>query len=165
MEKYKVRSVPVCKGKVEIVGYIEARDLLNEALAIRSIVNKRLALRFRTKDAIAKELVYIKQGTRINEAIKIMADNDIGFIPVIEDGKLVGVFSEKDLMEIVAKGISLDTPIEKIAKKDAITIDSSATLKDAAELMVKHNVRHLPVLENGKVVGVISVRDVIKVVG
>jgi CBS domain-containing protein/nitrate/nitrite transporter NarK len=165
MEKYKVRSVPVCSGKFEIVGYIEARELLNEALGLRSILRKKVALRFKAKDAIARELIYIKQGTPLKEVVKLMAEHDIGFVPIIEDGKLAGVFSEKDLIDVIAKNVSLDTPVDKIAKKDAIMIDSNATLKDAAELMVKHNIRHLPIVENGKVVGVISVRDLLKVIG
>ncbi|ABO07816.1 MFS transporter [Pyrobaculum calidifontis] len=163
LEQYNVRAVPVCEGG-KPVGIVEARELVNEALGLRSVLKKKVALRFNVYDAAPRELVTIAPDKSLKEAIDLMAKYNIGFLPVVEDGKLVGVLSETDIVKAVAKGVDLGRPVAEFANKP-IVVDKSATLRDAAELMVKYNIRHIPIVEDGKVVGVISVRDVLKAIG
>ncbi|MEM3997110.1 MAG: MFS transporter [Pyrobaculum sp.] len=164
LEQYNVRAVPVCEGD-KPVGIVEARELVNEALGLRSALKKKVALRFSVYDAAPKELITISPGASLKEAVDLMAKNNIGFLPVVEGGKLLGVISESDVMKIVANGGDLNKPVAEYANTKPITISKNATLRDAAELMVKHNIRHLPVVEDGKVVAVVSVKDVLKAIG
>lgn len=96
-------------------------------------------------------------------ALKIMADKDIGFLVVLKNGSLVGVLSERDC----ARKMSLlnrqpdATPVADIMVRDIVTTDPSHTFGDCLRLMHQHRIRHLPVVENGKVVGVISIRDLL----
>jgi len=165
LEKYNVRAVPICRGG-QPVGIVEARELVNEASALRGLLKKKVALRFSVGDVAPKELIAATPEMRLKEAIEIMANNNIGFLPVIKNDKLIGVFSETDAMKLVAKGaFNFDTPLSAVMTTPPITVEKSATVKDAAELMVKHNIRHLPVVENGRVVGVISIKDILKAIG
>ncbi|ACB40761.1 MFS transporter [Pyrobaculum neutrophilum] len=163
MEKYGVRDVPICKGD-EVVGIIEARELLNEALALRGIVNKKKALSVSAGDAVARDPITVPPSATLRDVLKIMAEKNIGFVPVVEDGRLVGGISESDFVQILLNNTPLDTPVEKVMRCQLITIERTRPVKEAAELMVKHNIRHLPVVEDGKVVGVLSVRDLLKAV-
>jgi len=163
IEQYNTRAVPVCEGG-KPVGIVEARELVNEALGLRGVLKKKVSLRFNVYDAAPRELVTITPDKPLKEAVDLMAKYNIGFLPVVEGGKLVSVISETDIVKAVAKGVDLGRPVAEFANKP-IVVDKSATLRDAAELMVKYNIRHLPIVENGKVVGVISVRDVLKAIG
>jgi len=163
LEQYNVRAVPMCEGG-KPVGIVEARELVNEALGLRGVLKKKVALRFNVYDAAPRELVTITPDKSLKEAVDLMAKYNIGFLPVVEGEKLVSVISETDVVKAVAKGIDLSRPVAEFANKP-IVVDKNATLRDAAELMVKYNIRHLPIVENGKVVGVISVRDVLKAIG
>ncbi len=163
METYGVRGVPVCKGG-NVVGYIDARELINEALGLRSIVGKKKALHVPVGGAIARELVYARPDTPLREVLRLMAQHNVGFIPIVEDGRLVGGISESDFVTIALKGIDLSTPVREVMKRELITIDRNRPVKEAAELMIRYNIRHLPVVENGRVIGVVSVRDLLSVV-
>ncbi|HWQ16926.1 MAG TPA: MFS transporter [Sulfolobales archaeon] len=164
LEKHNVRAVPICEGS-KPVGIVEARELINESLALRSVLRKKVALRYSAYDAVSKELITAPPTISLKEAVDIMAKNDIGFLPIVEGGKLVGAISETDVMRIVAGGGDLKRPVSEYLNTKLITIDRNVKLRDAAELMVKHNIRHLPIVEKGEIIGVISVRDIIKVVG
>ncbi|MEZ0319112.1 MAG: MFS transporter [Pyrobaculum sp.] len=164
LEQYNVRAVPVCEGG-KPVGIVEARELVNEALGLRSALKKKVALRFSVYDAAPKELITISPNASLRDAVELMAKNNIGFLPVVEGGKLVGIISESDVLKIVAKDGGLNKPVAEYVNTNPITVNKNATLRDAAELMVKHNIRHLPVVDDGKVVGIISIKDILKVIG
>ncbi|HII47344.1 MFS transporter [Pyrobaculum aerophilum] len=164
LEQYNVRAVPVCKGN-EVIGIVEARDLINESLALKSAFRKKVALRYSAYDAAPRELITIGPEKTLKEAVDLMVKYNIGFLPVVEGGKLLGVLSESDVMRLVAQGVDLNTPISVYMNTKPITVSKQSTLREAAELMVKHNIRHLPVIEDGKVVAVLSVKDIVKVIG
>ncbi|MEM1855795.1 MAG: CBS domain-containing protein [Candidatus Methanomethylicaceae archaeon] len=93
-----------------------------------------------------------------------MANNDIGFLPIIENEKLIGVISETDIVKIIGDNEDLNAQVYKYANKKLIVIHKDKTLKEAVELMINNNIRHLPIIDdNEKVMGVISVKDLIKI--
>ncbi len=167
MESHKVRAVPVCDERGEPVGIVDARDLVNEALALNSALRKKVSLRFSVYDAVTREPITVRPEVKVIDAVKLMASNDVGFLPVVDDDKrLVGVISEFDVMRIVANGLDLNVSVRDVMKVNPVVARRDVTLRDAAELMVRHNIRHLPVTdESGRVIGVVSVRDVIRLVG
>jgi len=100
------------------------------------------------------------------EALQEMADKDVGSLVVVADGTVVGIFSERDYArKVILHGhASRDLKVRAIMTEQLITVAPDQTLSDCMRLMTDHRVRHLPVLEDGKQVGVISIGDVVKAV-
>ena len=97
------------------------------------------------------------------EAIKLMAEKNIGSLPVLSDGKLVGLFTERDYArKIVLQGkSSKETRVREIFTGVVITVKPQDSVEDCMKLMTEHRVRHLPVMDRGGVVGIISIGDLV----
>jgi signal-transduction protein with cAMP-binding, CBS, and nucleotidyltransferase domain len=97
-------------------------------------------------------------------AARTMAEKNTGFLVVLENAKLVGVLSERDcIRRVVLAGKSPEaTPVADIMVRDVVTANPRHTFVDCLKLMHTHGVRHLPIVDNEKVVGVISVRDLLR---
>ncbi|MUN29011.1 CBS domain-containing protein [Sulfuracidifex metallicus] len=116
------------------------------------------------KKLIAKPVVTVTRKMTVLDTVKLMASQGIGSALVVDDdGKPVGIFTERDLLMSVARGDSLNTAVEKICTMgNLITVGEDDPIGKAAELMHEHNIRHLIVTnKEGKPVGVISIRDII----
>ena len=100
------------------------------------------------------------------EALKRLAQHDIGALLVMEGEKLLGIFSERDYArKLVLLGrFSKDTRVEEVMTQEVVTVRPETDLAEAMRLMTEHRVRHLPVVEGGKVVGVISIGDAVKAI-
>ena len=96
-------------------------------------------------------------------AQQMMADKDIGIVVVMEGSKLAGVLSERDCARrvILARKSPESTPVADIMVRNVVTIDAEHTFADCLRLMHKHSIRHLPVVDNGKVIAVVSIRDLL----
>ncbi len=112
------------------------------------------------------DVVSISPEATVYEALELMADKDVGAVLVMDGDKLVGIFSERDYARkcILRNRRSKETKVKELMTSNVFTISPSASINEAMELMTKHHIRHLPVVENGKVVGVISIGDVVKAV-
>lgn len=97
-------------------------------------------------------------------AMRLMADKNIGLLVVIEDEAIVGVVSERDCVRrlVLAGKLPEATPVADIMVRDVIKADISSTFSDCLKLMHVHHIRHLPVMENGVPIGVISIRDLLR---
>ncbi len=104
--------------------------------------------------------------TTVYDAIKAMAEAEIGALVVTEGDRLVGVISERDYArKIILKGRrSQDTTVREAMTAPAITVTPSQTVQDCMELMTEHRIRHLPVVENDQLIGIISIGDVVKAI-
>jgi CBS domain-containing protein len=101
----------------------------------------------------------------VYDALKMMSDKNVGALPVVEAGKLVGVISERDYArKVVLQGkSSLQTPVRDIMTSKVICVRPDQKMSECMALMTDKRVRHLPVLDdNGKLVGIISIGDVLK---
>ena len=100
------------------------------------------------------------------DALRMMADTNVGAILVMEGDQLDGIFTERDYArKVVLKGRnSKDTPIGDVMTNRLVTIDPTWTADQCMALMYEQHIRHLPVLEEGQVVGVISIRDAVRAV-
>jgi CBS domain-containing protein len=102
----------------------------------------------------------------VYHALEVMAEKNVGSMLVLEDGSLVGIVSERDYARkvILVDKASKDTLVAEIMTTTLITVEPSCTVTDAMELMTEKRVRHLPVLDDGELVGLISIGDVVKAV-
>jgi len=100
------------------------------------------------------------------DALKLMADKGIGSLLVLEGEKLVGILSERDYARkvILKDKSSMDTPVKEIMTQEVITIRPEQTIQECMELMTDKRVRHLPVLSDDRLTGVISIGDVVKAI-
>src|SRR5262249_2429783 len=97
-------------------------------------------------------------------ALQLMADHGIGFLVVLDGARLVGVMSERDYARkvILRNKSSKDTTVRDIMTESVVTVTPEHTVPQCMALMDKHGFRHLPVVENGAVIGVLSIRDLLK---
>jgi diguanylate cyclase (GGDEF)-like protein len=98
------------------------------------------------------------------EALRLMADKEVGAIVIVESGRLVGILSERDYArKVIVRGkASHDTLVREIMTHDVRTVDSECPIEECMGLMADHQHRHLPVVDGGRVIGVVSVGDLVK---
>ncbi|MEX2541826.1 MAG: CBS domain-containing protein [Trueperaceae bacterium] len=98
------------------------------------------------------------------EALKQMAQKNVGALVVVERDQVLGIFSERDYARkiILAGKSSKVTPVEEIMSTEVVSVGASTTVRECLSLMTDHRVRHLPVLSDDRLVGVISIGDAVK---
>lgn len=106
----------------------------------------------------------IRPDESVLDAIKLMAERKIGALLVMEDENLVGIISERDYArKVILRGKSShETPVSEIMTAQVVTTEPLETVEECMKLMTDGRIRHLPVVESGKVVGVLSIGDLVK---
>lgn len=96
------------------------------------------------------------------EALRLMVETDVGAVMVVDGGTLVGVVSERDYARGVAEdGLTPDTPVADVMSVSVVAVTAEHTVEQCMALMMQKHFRHLPVLDRGTLVGVVTVRDVV----
>lgn len=110
------------------------------------------------------DVITINPGATVIEALEIMAAKNIGAILVVENGKSVGIFSERDFVREIAKDqcFMLKMPVESCMTRELYCVTPSSTIDECMAVMTQKHIRHLPVMEGEKLVGIISIGDVVK---
>jgi CBS domain-containing protein len=113
------------------------------------------------KDVMTANPRTIAPSTSIQEAAKLMRDDDVGSLPIVENDKLVGILTDRDIViRAVAEG-RFDATAGELASRELVTVDPEQPLEEAARLMAQHQVRRLPVTEeDGRLVGMLAQADV-----
>jgi len=108
-----------------------------------------------------RKLVTAPPETTVREASRLMAKKAVGAVLVVEEGKLIGILSERDVVfRVVARGLDpASTPVAQVMTPEPKTIKPGNTFGHAMTLMHENGFRHLPVLDDGKVVGIVSARS------
>jgi CBS domain-containing protein len=116
------------------------------------------------RDIMTKEIVMIEGGESTLEAARLMADRGISSLFVVKDGVPVGIVTERDFIKkVCAKGLDISqVNVEDIMSKILTTAEPETPIEVAVQRMVNHKIRRLPIIERGKIVGIITVTDLAK---
>ena len=116
----------------------------------------------RIRDVMTSNPAAAEPSTTVLDAAKVMAAEDVGPVPIVEGERLVGVVTDRDLVvRVLAEGRDpSSTTIGEIASSDLVTVQPDTDLSEAVELMSRHQVRRLMVVENGRLVGIVAQADV-----
>jgi CBS domain-containing protein len=106
----------------------------------------------------------VTPGTTVYDTLKLMAEKEIGAVLVLDDGRPVGIFSERDYArQVILKGrTSKDTPVREIMSSRIVFVRPEQSIEDCMALMTDKRVRHLPVMHQGALRGMLSIGDVVK---
>jgi CBS domain-containing protein len=109
------------------------------------------------------QIYSVSPDTTVYDALKLMADKNIGAVIVLEGEKLYGIMSERDYArEIVLKGkFSKEVPVREIMSSEVICIDIDQTITNTQAIMIQKRIRHIPVMDKGELVGLVSIGDIV----
>jgi len=117
-------------------------------------------------DNKGRHIISIAPDASVFDAIKIMAEKAVGSLVVMEDDELLGIITERDYArKVIVKGRSAETTtVAEIMTVDILTTSSSESVNDCMEVMTEKKIRHLPVVEDNRVIGMISIGDLVKAI-
>jgi CBS domain-containing protein len=112
----------------------------------------------------SSEIIACDCTTPVSEVVQTLATKRIGALPVLREGRVVGIVSERDVIYRLADhgGACLDLPVEQIMTSPAITVEPATTVDEALSMMTRRRFRHFPVVENGALIAFISIGDLVK---
>ncbi len=109
-----------------------------------------------------KEVISLGPHATLEEAVKKMRENDVGSVIISKNGELLGILTERDVVRLIADGVPLNVSLESVMNKNPITASPEDDILVVAHKMVSHGLRHIPIVEKRKVVGVVSIKDVLR---
>ncbi|MEM0290206.1 MAG: CBS domain-containing protein [Metallosphaera sp.] len=115
----------------------------------------------KTKDLMSESLVSVAADASLDEVLRIMIAHDIGGVPVMDEGVVVGMFTERDLVKLMSRR-TYSGLVDSIMTGNLVTIEEDADIFSAARVMTEHKVRRLPILKNDKLVGIVTAADIVK---
>jgi CBS domain-containing protein len=110
------------------------------------------------------EVATVHAGTRVRDAVSLLAEKRIGAVPVIDGGEISGIFSERDLVRCVSDHgpEALDWPVDRAMSSPVQTVSPQTPILSALATMTERRMRHLPVVEAGQIRGIVSIGDLVK---
>ncbi len=110
------------------------------------------------------EVIQLGPDVSLQQAVALLVERRIGCVPVVSGGKVVGIFSERDVVRAVGEGGAevLSQPVSSVMTSPAVTIEPSMAVMTALSLMTRRRIRHLPVLDKDAIVGFVSIGDLVK---
>ena len=110
------------------------------------------------------DVATVLAGTRVRDAVSLLAERRIGAVPVIDEGGIQGIFSERDLVRCVSDHGPevLDWAVDRVMSSPVETVDTQTPILSALATMTNRRMRHLPVVEGGEIRGIVSIGDLVK---
>lgn len=118
----------------------------------------------RLLDGRPSEVVTCEADASVADAVKLLADRRIGALPVIENGQVIGIFSERDIVYSLSEqgAAVLERRVRDVMTGPPVTVERNTSVLAALSLITRRRVRHLPVIENGTMIGFVSIGDLVK---
>jgi len=110
-----------------------------------------------------RDIVSVEAGTRVRDAVALLAEKKIGAMPVLDGERVVGIMSERDVIYCLSSdgAAMLDWPVSRVMTAPAITIESKVSILAALSQMTKRRIRHLPVVDGERLIGFVSIGDLV----
>jgi signal-transduction protein with cAMP-binding, CBS, and nucleotidyltransferase domain len=166
MEKHGIRHLCVSEG-TQIVGLISVRDLVKHFVYAEKGPIRDLDDVYRPLSVLMRrEIEMIDREATLHTAARRMADKRIGALMVTQAGEIAGIVTERDLLHkcMARTQDPAQIRVSAVMTQRLIDIDINRTVHDASDLMAEKHIRHLPVMENRRIVGILSVRDLLKMI-
>jgi CBS domain-containing protein len=146
-------AVPVVENG-RILGMVTDRDIVIRAVADGAKLDGPV------RGIVSPDVVCATPEMSTRDASKLMAEHQVRRLPVVENGKILGMVTDRDIVSrAVADGAKLDGPVREIVSSDVVCATPEMSTRDASKLMAEHQVRRLPVVENDRLVGIVSLGD------
>ena len=159
LRKHNVSRLPVTNNK-ELVGIISERDIAKKLGS--SKYESMPASRLHISSVMVKDVLTVPETMQLDDVARLMLDNGIGSVPVMRDDKMVGIVSKADFTTL-AVGIAFDKiTVKEIMTKDLTVVSSTERLVHARRLMLEEHVGRLPVVDDDKLVGMITSKDLMR---
>ena len=118
---------------------------------------------FPVKDIMSQDVITVSRDTGIYDAIGTMVDSNITGLPVVDaDGTLVGILTEKDVLRLLCNVEDHAGTVEDFMTRKVVTFNEDETLVEIADCFMRHSFRRVPIVRDGRIVGVISRRDIVR---
>jgi len=114
-------------------------------------------------ELVNKKPVTCSPKDTLKHVADLMTENDVGSVVVTEGGRVVGIFTERDLVRAISSGAQLDEPVAKYMTEDLIFANPNESVESALTKMLRYGIRHLPIVDEDKrLLGVVSIRDLVE---
>lgn len=115
------------------------------------------------KEVMTRTVFTLSPKNKTIDALNLMVKNDIGAVVVLDDGKVVGIITERDIVREITKSFDyLDRKLAETGKRSVITVSLNTPLWEAFAILLKNRIRRLPVVKDGKLLGIVTERDLFK---
>ncbi|WP_407432869.1 CBS domain-containing protein [Methanobrevibacter sp.] len=159
LRKNRISRLPVLNNK-ELTGIISERDIAKKLGS--SKYESMPASRLHVSSVMVKDIISVPQSMRLAEVANIMLENGIGSVPVIDDGKMVGIVSKADFVTMAIDGEYDNICTKEIMTKDVISVSPSERLIHARRVSIDAKVGRLPVIDDEELVGMITSKDLMR---
>ncbi len=159
LRKHNVSRLPVTNNK-ELVGIISERDIAKKLGS--SKYENMPASRLHVSSVMVKDVITVPQSMQLGEVAKIMLEKGIGSVPVMDDDQMVGIVSKADFVTL-AVGIAFDKiTVKEVMSKDLVVVSPTERIVHARRQMLEAHIGRLPVVEDDKLVGMITSKDLLR---
>lgn len=174
MIEHEFRRLPVTHpGSNKLLGIVTAMDILDflgggskfDIIEKKHDDNFLSAINDSVKEIMTRDVISISPKYSIKESVNVMTENGIGSLPIVDkEGKVVGIVTERDFALALAGSLSNET-VGDIMVKDVITTTLGTPIESCSKIMVRNNLRRIPVVEEDKLVGIVTSTDIVRFFG
>ncbi|RLI76026.1 histidine kinase [Archaeoglobales archaeon] len=175
MLKHNFRRVPIADaGTKRIEGIISATDLVNffggggKYKIVQERYNNNLpaAVNEEVEKIMEKDVITVEYTDSWEDALELMLKKGVGGCPVVDrDDRVVGIITERDMLKFLAKHTELDGFASDYMSKGVLTVKPNVTIEEAMKLMISKKIRRLPVIDDGILIGLITIREILRYFG
>ena len=171
MASYKTRRLPIVHpGTGKLEGIVITRDIINflgggekhRIISEKYRGNLFAAVNDSIRDIMSREVFVLKDSASIDDVIEEMKEKDVGGFPIVNaENRVVGIVEEKDIVRQISGAVTGEL-VENVMTTDLITITPGTTIKDTCRFMIVNDIRRLPVIQEDKLIGVVTTTDILR---